>query len=547
MEYFILGAIGVILLVFIFYRNKQGNKKKQLEEIQSSWGKPKLDSFDFNRISKYADIVNTEKFHRLSGQTTEDIDFYGLFEFIDRTSSKVGQQYLFKKLIEPTHNTVDPSESLIKLFTEDKQLRESIQLELSKLNNSGAYYITTLLKDKLLEKPKWVNLLILDIVILISLLILSVKFPVLLLVLILFLTLNMFLHYWNKNNTFQFLRSFPQLNNLINVSKVLVKKGDQFFDKTIDESISDLRSFQQKVFLINLTSDNGIQSELSFVATYLIELIKAFFLVEVFALYRITKELESKKSSNQNLFNYVGHVDSAISIASLRAGKEKTCLPKFISAKKELIVKNLYHPLIEDCIKNNLTIKEKSILITGSNMSGKSTFLRSLIINSILAQTIYTCFADEFTSPILKQFSSIRIDDDLFDGKSYYFQEVEIMAKLIAQVESADQNLFVLDEVFKGTNTIERIASAKAILSYLNRNENIVIVATHDIELADMLAQEYDLYHFTETVENKALHFDHTIKSGQLKTRNAIKILEMSNYPAEVIKEAQEISSSLGG
>lgn len=546
MEYLILGAIGIIILVFVFYRNKKGNKKKQLEEIQSSWGKPKLDSFDFNRISKYADTVNTGKFHRLSDQTIEDIDFYGLFEFIDRTSSKVGQQYLFKKLIEPTKNPVDPSENLIKLFTGDKHLRESIQLELSKLNNSGAFYITNLLKDKLLEKPKWFNLLILDIVILVFLLILSVKFPVLLLVLILFLTLNMFLHYWNKNNTFQFLRSFPQLNNLINVSKVLVKKGDQFSDKTIDESISDLKSFQQKVFLINLSSDNGIQSELSFVATYLIELVKAFFLVEVFALYRITKELESKKSSIQNLFNYVGHIDTAISIASLRAGKEKTCLPKFVPTKKELIVKNLYHPLIEDCVKNNLTIKDKSILITGSNMSGKSTFLRSLIINSILAQTIYTCFADEFTSPILKQFSSIRIDDDLFDGKSYYFQEVGIMASLLEQVKSSDQNLFVLDEVFKGTNTIERIASAKAILSYLNRNENIVIVATHDIELADMLAQEYDLYHFTETVENKALHFDHTIKSGQLKTRNAIKILEMSNYPADVIKEAQEISSSLG-
>ncbi|WP_194972459.1 MutS-related protein [Aquiflexum lacus] len=546
MEYLILGTIGIIILVFVFYRNKQGNKKKQLEEIQSSWGKPKLDSFDFNRISKYADTVKSEKFHRLSDQTIEDIDFYGLFEFIDRTSSKVGQQYLFRKLIEPAKIPVDPSENLIKLFTGDKHLRESIQLELSQLNNNGAYYITTLLKDKLLEKPKWFKLLILDVVILVSLLILSFKFPVLLLVMILFLTLNMFLHYWNKNNTLQFLRSFPQLNNLINVSKVLVKKGDEFSDKTIEGSISDLKSFQQKVFLINLSSDNGIQSELSFVATYLIELVKAFFLVEVFALYRITKELESKKASIQYLFNYVGHIDTATSIASLRAGKEKTCLPKFISAKKELIVKNLYHPLIEDCVKNNLTIKDKSILITGSNMSGKSTFLRSLIINSILAQTIYTCFADEFMSPILKQFSSIRIDDDLFDGKSYYFQEVGIMASLLAQVEYADQNLFVLDEVFKGTNTIERIASAKAILSYLNRNENIVIVATHDIELVDLLAQEYDLYHFTETVENKALHFDHTIKSGQLKTRNAIKILELSNYPADVIKEAQDISSSLG-
>lgn len=403
MEYLILGAIGIIILVFVFYLNKKGNKKKQLEEIQSSWGKPKLDSFDFNRISKYADTLDSEKFHRLSDQTIEDIDFYGLFEFIDRTSSKVGQQYLFKKLIEPTKNPVDPWENLIKLFTGDKQLRESIQLELSKLNNRGAYYITTLLKDKLLEKPKWFNLLILDIVILVVLLILSIKFPVLLLAMILFLTLNMFLHYWNKNNTFQFLRSFPQLNNLINVSKVLVKKGDDFSDNKIERSITDLKSFQQKVFLINLSSDNGIQSELRFVATYLIELIKAFFLVELFALYRITKELESKKSSIQNLFNYVGHIDTAISIAS-----------------------------------------------------------------------------------------------------------------------------------------------AKAILSYLNRNENIVIVATHDIELADLLAQEYDLYHFTETVENKSLHFDHTIKSGQLKTRNAIKILELSNYPADVIKEAQEISSSLG-
>ena len=184
-------------------------------------------------------------------------------------------------------------------------------------------------------------------------------------------------------------------------------------------------------------------------------------------------------------------------------------------------------------------------MITGSNMSGKSTFLRTLAINSILAQTIYTCFADEFISPILKQFSSIRIDDNLFDGKSYYFQEVNIMGSLLEQVESPHQNLFILDEVFKGTNTIERIASGKAILSYLNRKENIVVVSTHDIELADMLDNEYDLYHFTETVEKNELHFDHSIKAGQLRTRNAIKILELSNYPVDVIREARQITTTL--
>ena len=102
-----------------------------------------------------------------------------------------------------------------------------------------------------------------------------------------------------------------------------------------------------------------------------------------------------------------------------------------------------------------------------------------------------------------------------------------------------------MDEVFKGTNTIERIASAKAILSYLNRKENIVVVSTHDIELADMLDNEYDLYHFTEIVENNELHFDHSIKAGQLRTRNAIKILELSNYPADIIREARQITTTL--
>jgi DNA mismatch repair ATPase MutS len=545
MEYLILGLIGFILIILVIHHANKNRTKKKIEEIRTGWSNPKKESFDFDSISKYADIVKESKFHRLTDQTIEDIDFYGLFAFIDRTTSKVGQQFLYKKLLEPTNNTADQSERLIKLFSNEKQLREEIQLELIKLNNNGAYHISSLLKDKLLEKPKWFNLLILDIIIVASLVVLSFKFPLLIIALIVPVTLNMFLHYWNKNNTFQFLRSFPQLNNLINVSKVLIKKGDQFHDKSIEDGIMNLKSFQQKVAFINFDNGTGIQSELSQLGIYLIELIKAIFLIEVFTLFRITRELENKKASIQVLFDYIGSIDCSISVASLRAGKINTCIPSFSSYSKEFHAKGIFHPLIEDCVKNDLLINGKGILITGSNMSGKSTFLRTLAINSILAQTIYTCFADEFTSPILKQFSSIRIDDNLFDGKSYYFQEVNVMGSLLEQVESPHQNLFILDEVFKGTNTIERIASAKAILSYLNRKENIVVVSTHDIELAEMLDDEYDLYHFTEIVENNELHFDHSIKAGQLRTRNAIKILELSNYPADIIREARQITTTL--
>ena len=93
---------------------------------------------------------------------------------------------------------------------------------------------------------------------------------------------------------------------------------------------------------------------------------------------------------------------------------------------------------------------------------------------------------------------------------------------------------------FKGTNTIERVSGGKAILSYLNKENNIVLVSTHDIELTDILSQEkFELFHFTEQIENNGLTFDHKLKEGKLKTRNAIKILELYNYPSEIIKDAR--------
>ncbi|MBY0432644.1 MAG: DNA mismatch repair protein MutS, partial [Cyclobacteriaceae bacterium] len=501
--------------------------------------------FAFRSIRHYADAVGGNTFHRLTDQTQEDIDLHGLFACIDRTTSKVGQQFLFKKLIEPTNLPHDPSQPFIEFFAANPNTREEIQLELTKLNHPDAYLIPTLLQNKLLKRPRWFSFLFAYIAAVVCLILVSFKFPVLAIGLIIPIAINMHIHYWNKGNTFQFLRSFPQLNLLINVSKAISTKGELFRNQAVEKSIADLKSFQQKVSLIQLEGSGGLQGELSQLATYLIEIIKAVLLVEVFVLFRVTRELENKQSAILILFDYIGSLDASLSVASLRAGTLKTCVPLLTSAKKEIIVKGLYHPLIDNCVANDLSIRGKSILITGSNMSGKSTFLRALMINSILAQTIHTCFAEEFTAPILKQYSSIRIDDNLFEGKSYYFQEVNIMGSLLAEVESSHQNLFVLDEVFKGTNTVERIAAAKAVLAYLNRHHHIVIVSTHDIELVELLADDYDLYHFTETIEADTLHFDHKIKPGPITTRNAIRLLELSNYPDAVIREAQRISATL--
>lgn len=139
MEYLIFGLIGLIVVILVIRYVNKGRTKKKIEEIRTGWGNPKKESFDFDSIRKYADTVKESKFHRLTDQTIEDIDFYGLFAFIDRTTSKVGQQFLYKKILEPTNNTADQSEALIDLFSNDKPLREEIQLELLKLSNSGGY------------------------------------------------------------------------------------------------------------------------------------------------------------------------------------------------------------------------------------------------------------------------------------------------------------------------------------------------------------------------------------------------------------------------
>jgi DNA mismatch repair ATPase MutS len=131
------------------------------------------------------------------------------------------------------------------------------------------------------------------------------------------------------------------------------------------------------------------------------------------------------------------------------------------------------------------------------------------------------------------------------NDKSYYFEEVLTIKEMIEKSQMPESNIFLLDEIFKGTNTIERISAGKAVLSYLNNKSNIVFVSTHDIELSDLLQDTYKLYHFSEQVDNKTVDFDFKLKEGKLKNRNAIRILEINDYPGEIITEAIQLSKEL--
>ncbi|MEX0813142.1 MAG: hypothetical protein WD048_13065 [Chitinophagales bacterium] len=525
----------------------KGIDNKQRQKLLEAFGNPKIEAFDFELIEHYFRKKNKSELHQvLNERTCNDIDFQECFAFIDRTHSRVGQQYLYYKLrnIPLVSEGASNDEKLIKAFLENQNFRLIVQAELSKLSDSDAYYISSLFQDKHLERPSWFVLmpfLAISSLLSILLMFIDLRFVFVFFAILLF---NMGFHYWNKKNLMLYLSSVPQILKLNTISNKLYKFNSlQSLSPGLKPALNVLNSLKNRMLFFKLESK--MQGEFQAFFWGIFELFKIVFLLEPLFLFSALKKLDKHRAEMEQLFCFVGKTDVLLSIASLRNGLKEYCHPQIIEKQSTLIAEDVYHPLIENCVKNSIDTNGKSILLTGSNMSGKTTFIRTIAINVICGLTLNTCFAAKFSLSNYQLYSAIRISDDLLNSKSYYFEEVLTIKKMIEQSRSGN-NIFLLDEIFKGTNTIERIAAGKAVLSFLAKGNNLVFVSTHDIELANLLKGEFELYHFSEAIDNdqKTVSFDYKLKPGKLKNRNAIKILKVNDYPPEIINEAIKLAKT---
>jgi DNA mismatch repair ATPase MutS len=137
--------------------------------------------------------------------------------------------------------------------------------------------------------------------------------------------------------------------------------------------------------------------------------------------------------------------------------------------------------------------------------------------------------------------------DDLGDNKSYFQAEALAVKNIVTQTIASKpaNSLVIIDEIFRGTNTIERIAAAKAVLSYFIQNQSFVFVSTHDLELAELLGSDYKVFSFEEVIGDDRLVFDYKIKEGLLKNRNGIAVLKGVGFPESIIDDANKVSSLL--
>jgi len=274
------------------------------------------------------------------------------------------------------------------------------------------------------------------------------------------------------------------------------------------------------------------------------------FLLDASAIVFGARELRDHTGGLLHVLAAIGDVDAAVSVSSFRASTTGWTRPRFVPSGAPGRLRGVRHPLVEDAVGNSIhLLPPHGVLVTGSNMSGKSTFLRTLGVSAVLAQTINTCLADEYSAPVFLVRSCIGRTDDLVQGKSYYLVEVQALLDLVRASADSHPHLFLLDELFRGTNAVERIAAGEAVLHELlddtNSKPHVVIAATHDGELVDLLQDTYVALHFGDSLGPNGLTFDYKLRPGPATSRNAITLLELQGAPERLIRRASDRAAEL--
>lgn len=491
---------------------------------------------DFDLISRYfcKNSRDDRGFQLIGDDTVADLDLNEVFQRIDRTHSRIGQQCLYARL-RTLRGQEDATDFGCRadFFGKNVPLMLRCGKHLAKLSGDENYHLQNLIFDTPVPIRR-IALVYLLTATAFGSLVGSFFYPALLFLFGIVYAINLYLHFSHKLDISVYVLAIRQLQRALRTARVLFAEQVP----RSDEAASALRGTARIVRrsrMLGIGGNGG--NELTATAGLLFEMAGIAFNAELILYHRLTGTVSAHRNDLHALFRFIGETDAAISVARLR-NEIPHCTPEFVNGKY-FEIRNAVHPLIGKCVANTLRLDGTGLLLTGSNMSGKTTFIRTLMLAALLSETICICFAGSYKAPYMRLYSSIRIADDIGEGASYYLQEVKNVKRHLDAAAGEIPCLFVLDELFKGTNTTERIAAGKAVLARLNCGPHVVLVSTHDIELAELLGDNaFCLYHFREEVSDGQLLFDYRLHTGPLTTRNAIRILELCDYPTDVISEA---------
>lgn len=493
---------------------------------------------DLSAIASYDHLLDApDVVPALSPRACTDLDLELVFRRVDTCASTVGQQMLYSFLRRPLPKAdeVGARGALIDALSTQAEVREQVSSAVDGLGGHGAYSLPFLFLGPIPDRPRWWPLVPLLSFASVAAIVGSFVTPFAWLALAVIALVNMGVQASFRPTLERFVAPMAALPGLMNAARRLgavehpalrahvgalgeACRRLGHLDRYARRFVQELHGNELKDTLV------GYANLLFFVD------LNAF----LFGIIRVRNNREDLKA----LFELVGLLDAACSVARFRESLPTWCAPTFGPVGKRIEIHGLYHPLLTSPVANDLCLDHQDLVVTGSNMAGKTTYLRAAGVGAVLAQSIATVPAESWSAPPLHVGTLITRNDDLASGKSYFLVEAEIVSDLLESATLPGQHLFIMDEIFRGTNTRERLAASAAVLRYLSRGDNICLVATHDVELEVLLNDNWAFWHFRESVGENGLAFDYQMHPGVSSAPNALHMLEVSGYPKEVLKDA---------
>ena len=532
LTFFILSAISLIsFFSFVaFYKKLTDERRKK--RILKTINQQELDALNGN----YHKFSEGTHFLDPDHEFTYDLDIFGpssLFQYICRCCTLSGEKVLASRFLnsplkkedilsyQQIHEELSENPDFMQDYlASGKTIEEKpgeIQQIRNWLNNSGSGI------------KKWTHFFALVLAIInISLILTTILFDGWGKYLIISVLTSWFFYGFFISRINRYHADFGKKQEIIRkynvLSRVFSKTGfrNSFFLKVKEKSTKSLKQFRRLEILMDM-----FDSRLNLLMG---AILNTLLLLD----FHLIKLLENWKKHNGTLLNDIFNLHAKTD-AFISGGVFLFNHPHYVKAKpgnEVLSAKKLGHPLIKpgECITNDFELQknEKIIIITGANMAGKSTFLRTLGTNLILAGAGFHVYADEFRFSIQPVITGMRTTDSLTESESYFFAELKRMKKIMDRLRNGEQLFILLDEILKGTNSKDKHQGSEELMKQIVDYNCNVFIATHDLQLSDLeksFPENIKNYHFESHIKADELYFDYKIQKGKAKNMNASFLL----------------------
>lgn len=546
-SYLIIGIVVVALFLFFFlkeYFDAKRRVKKLYDDANKAFG-----SFSSKRFT--ADEMNNIKklFLRYKNEdaiddiTASDLELDEIYNRFNVSLSAPGRDYLYYLMRSPEYSedALNSLEKKISVFYENEALRNRIRPyffmigDMKRANFFDCLDYFDTIADKKLFKEYLCSILFFASIGLIFF------FPTAGVLALVGSIIYGILSYYSERGTIEaYIICFKYIVNFIKNGKKICNENIEEIQYELDslrDICEEIKALEKGAAVLGSgVSATGAGNPLELFADYG----RMIFHMDIIKFYKMLRVIKDKRDKIEELYIVLGKIETYISLASVRMALPSFCVPENGEGLKG---ENLYHPLISEPVKNSISTKE-GVLITGSNASGKSTFLKTVALNVLFAKTIHTCTADSFAVDAYRLFSSMSLRDDILNKDSYFMVEIKALKRIFDYKNEYPQKKIIcfVDEVLRGTNTVERIAAVTQILKNLKALGILTFAATHDIELTELLSKDYDNYHFDEEIKDDDVLFNYMIKPGKATSKNAIKLLSIMGFSDEIVSKAQNMA-----